>query len=529
VRALPLLVALCLTAAEVCASGASELYRDARKAEKAGQMARAYLLYSQAAAMEPANSLYWLRSQSVRTRAALEAKVKPPDRGGEGVWGRGDQEIDAATPEDVNEARKPLPPTELKADPGRKDFDLRGDARSLFEQVARAFGLDTVFDSEYQPGQPFRFRMEEADYREALRALEAATASFVVPLSERLFLVVKDTPQKRAEAEPSVAVTVALPEPTTVQDLTAMITAVQQSMGIQKVGWDTKNNLVVLRDAISKVLPARRLIEDLLYPRAQVAIEVEFLEVSRNEALAYGLSLPNTFPIVSFATALGNRTSIPAAIARLALFGGGQSLLGLGLADPSLVATLTQSSGRILLRSQLRSVDGQPASLHVGDKYPILTSGYFGPSDWSGPDAYTPPPSFTFEDLGLSIKLTPRVHGMDEVTLAVEAEFKVLAGHGVNNIPVIANRHLKSDVRLEMNQWAVVAGLMTSSEARTISGLAGLSRVPVLGALTRKTTRNRDASEVLLLIRPTLLTPPPDQVVTRAVRVGSETRPLTPL
>ncbi|MGA9624850.1 MAG: hypothetical protein WBQ65_10290, partial [Bryobacteraceae bacterium] len=51
-----------------------DLYEQGREAEKGGHMAQAYLLYSQAAAMEPNNRTYWLRSQAVQSRAALEAK-----------------------------------------------------------------------------------------------------------------------------------------------------------------------------------------------------------------------------------------------------------------------------------------------------------------------------------------------------------------------------------------------------------------------------------------------------------------------
>ena len=64
----------CLVADE---PSAWDLYEQGRAAEKAGHMAQAYLLYSEAAAMEPNNRAYWLRSQAVRSRAALEAKPAP--------------------------------------------------------------------------------------------------------------------------------------------------------------------------------------------------------------------------------------------------------------------------------------------------------------------------------------------------------------------------------------------------------------------------------------------------------------------
>jgi general secretion pathway protein D len=93
---------------------------------------------------------------------------------------------------------------------------------------------------------------------------------------------------------------------------------------------------------------------------------------------------------------------------------------------------------------------------------------------------------------------------------------------------VISNRAVKNVTRLNFGEWSIISGLLTTNEARTLSGLAGLNRIPFLGPLTNTHTRDNQRDQVILLLRPTLLSPPPSDAL-RSFFTGSENRPLTPL
>jgi type II secretory pathway component GspD/PulD (secretin) len=225
---------------------------------------------------------------------------------------------------------------------------------------------------------------------------------------------------------------------------------------------------------------------------------------------------------------LGNPTPFSAKpqadAARMASFGGGRTQMAVTVVDGELFAALTRGQSQSLVQSRLRTLDGEPATLHIGDRYPIITAGFFG--ETGGADnVFRPPPTVNFEELGVVLKVTPRVHNANEVTLELEAEFKSLAGQTLNGIPVISNRRIASRLRTAFHEAAIVTGVESESVSQSWSGLPVLSLVPGL----RSDTRTRERSRLLLMVRTRLESLPPVETPVFPVRTGSETRPLTPL
>jgi general secretion pathway protein D len=373
--------------------------------------------------------------------------------------------------------------------------------------------------------------LKGVDYRDALHGLEAATGSFLVPITSKIFLVVKDTAQKRTEIEPTVTMSVHFPDVFAPQELEQMVRAVQQAMAIEKLGVDASAYTVVMRDRISKVVYAQALFQQLMHARAQVLIDLRFVEVSLNDSITYGINFPSIFSLNALTSFLNNTVSLPTSVQGVLTFGGGKTLIGLGIASTALVAQLSKSDANLLLSSQLRANSGQKATMHIGEKYPILTGGYgasLPTGGLSGTAGLTVAPSFTFQDLGLTMTATPVVHDIENVSLDVEAQYQVLTGASINGLPVISNRSVKNTTQLKFGEWSIIAGLLTTNEARTLSGLAGINRIPFLGPLTNTHEHDNSRDQVLILMRPVLLSPPPSSDL-RSFYTGSENRPLTPL
>jgi type II secretory pathway component GspD/PulD (secretin) len=130
-----------------------------------------------------------------------------------------------------------------------------------------------------------------------------------------------------------------------------------------------------------------------------------------------------------------------------------------------------------------------------------------------------------YEDLGLTIKVTPHIHGTEEVTLELETEYKALAGQTANAMPIVGSRKFTMRPRLRFGEAALVAGLISTSRTRSRSGIPGLIALPLLSERQHADER----VELLLTLRPALLNAPPEDVYGQSLWVGSEGRPAIPL
>lgn len=524
-------VALCVSIGFVLASDATDaaakLAKAAAKAERKGDAARAYALYSQALALEPGNIVYGTRVQEFQSLAKVDPSLKEKEAAAAKEPGIDAGLAGRVTAEDAAEARQPLPPIELDATQGAQDFDLRGDSKSLFQSVAKAFGLLVVFESAYPESSPARFQMAGVDYRAALHALEIATNSFVIPVGDRLLYVVADNPTKRQQYEKTVTVTVPIPETVSDQELQEVANAVKSTMDIQRVMVDKDDHMVLIRDRISKVRPAQALLESLMRPHPQVDLEVDLISVDSSDSLHWGFPLPTSYPLINFGSIARfvAAPAIPTGYSSFMTFGGGATFVGIGVTSATLFATSTESLTTTQYRAHLAASNNMPATLHVGNKYPLVTSTFIG----TVANSTVPPPTIQFEDLGFQLKITPHAHGRDEVTLEVEASYTLLGQVNANGIPTLNDRKFQSTVRLREGEWAVVTGLMSGTDARTLGGVAGLAAVPFLGKALADRARSTDRTETMLVIKPRLLNLPPTEFPAPVLMTGTETRPLSML
>ena len=546
-RLVRLLLALITLAGAAWGDDAERLFNKGRKSARAGRDVEAYVFFQRARASDPSDGRYSRAAAAIQPRASQTlaafgqldaALVLEPYNSyllarARAEGGPPAAELTEATGPPLRQLR---PPIETKPHAKRTSFKLKGSLRTLYETVLHEFGIDVIFDQDFDGDSEVRFSLDNCDFQQAVLALNHIANAIVVPVHSKLLLVADDTQAKRSELEPMAVVTVPIPDALGRDEATQLAQGVQQVLDIKRLQLDAVRQQVVIRDTVFRTRMAQALYQHLAKPRAEVVVDVELLTVSESRQVDFGVSLPTAFPITNFSTVFQNMPPALGSVPLLGL-GGGKTVFGIGIATANLVARLTAGKGRALSRFQLRSTSGFPATLSIGERFPIINAS-FSPIlstpeiDNSIADGTfrQPFPSFTFEDLGLIFDVTPHVHSAHEISLEIELEVKALAGSSVNDVPIISNSQFKSSIRLQQAEVAVVTGMAMFQQSRTRSGLASLAEIPLIGRLFGDETRRYDRTDLLLTMKPRIVRlPPGEHSPLPALRYGPEQRPLPAL
>jgi tetratricopeptide (TPR) repeat protein len=427
---------------------------------------------------------------------------------------------------------------------GSHDIHYRGDSRGLLTAVAASYGLTVIFDDNF-PSRRVRFDLENVDFSAAIQTASLVTKSFSVALEDTVLYACPDTPDNHRLYDRMGLRSFYIPGGTPAQELNELMNSLRTLFEFKFASLNAASSTITLRGPQAALEEATEFLAQLDNPRPEVMLDVKVFQVSHSYARNIGLQIPSQFnlfniPIAALG-ALGGQNiqdlinqliasgginqagnqSIQALLAQLqgqqnsvfsqplATFGGGLTLMGLSLGQLSAALSMNESSVRSLDHVHLRSSQWKEATFKLGSRYPILNAS-FAPvfnnpaiSKVIGNQSFAAPfPSVNYEDIGLTIKAKPLVHNNSDVALELEVQFRTLGSTNSNGIPDILNREYKGGILLKEGEPAVVAGMITKSDQKSLNGLPAFSQIPVLGRLVAQSPTQEEDDELLILITP---------------------------
>ncbi len=449
-----------------------------------------------------------------------------------------------------------LSPPQVLADTGevrvqpnavQADFHYRGDSRGLLPQVASAFGVTATLDDSVVSRQ-VRFDIGQADFYTAMRAACDVTHTFWTAMEAKQVLLAPDSPENHRQFDRMALRTFYVPGVSSPQDLNDLLNLLRTVFEIKFVTPQAQNSTITVRAPENVLDAATRFMESLGDARPQVMLDVHVYEISHTVTRKMGLQIPNSFTLFNIPAgalaALGgqniqdlinqlissgginqaNSQALSGLLAQLqgqqnsifsqplATFGNGLTLMGLSLGTAGAQLSLNESSAKTLEHATLRVAQGNESSLHVGARFPILNASF-------APIFNSPAisqvirnntfqaafPSFNYEDIGLTVKAKPLVHANSDVSLQLEMQLRALLAQSFNGVPVIANREYKGSITLADGAPAVVAGVVSRTEQRSLTGIPGMGAVPGLNQVMTSNSKEVDEDELLIMITPRVI------------------------
>ena len=394
------------------------------------------------------------------------------------------------------ERTRDLPPPGLDLPAGAKlpesmTFNGSATSRSVFTAIARFSDLNIVFDPAFR-SEPLAIDLRNATLEDALASVTASTQTFFRMTAPRTITIIPDTPTKRREYEEAIVRTFYLSN-ADIKEVTDLLRIVVDIRSISPI---TANNAIAIKDTPERIAAAAKLIAAIDKARPEVVIEVELLEVDRTKLKEYGIQIASPGSPGIDTTVDINRPGMTLEGLR-ALTQSDVLLTGL----PALYFRLLKNdvNTRTLATPKLRTSEGIPAQARFGERVPIVVT-TFAPIAAGGINTQ-PIESFVYENIGVNIDITPRTHHNDEVSLALKISVSNISG-SLRGQPTFGNREIATTIRLKDGETNLLAGLIRDQERTVMSGLPGLSDLPLVGRLFASNHIESQQTDIILTLTP---------------------------
>ncbi|MCX7973919.1 MAG: hypothetical protein N3B16_05395 [Candidatus Aminicenantes bacterium] len=455
---------------------AASLYhlQEARRLVAEGKIEEAKKAYDQAIAYDPHNRALIFEAMSLtQEKSQLEKK---PDQ------------------------KKIEYPVKLKVSSEKVGLKfIEAPLKSIFQALGKFAGINILFDETFQD-RPISIDLTNKTFEEALGNLCLISRNFYRVIDENSVIIVPDRPEKRLQYEVSAIRTFYLsniPVEAVQSQLQLMLRTAYRAPLIMA---DKNMNCLTIRDSPANVELAEKLIKLWDKAKAEVIIDLEIMEVSRMKLRQLGLSFDQNIVGLKYSgTGVNNQgwfnlkdidftkmenyqLSVPAAFIQF---------------------LETDADTKIIAQPRLRGLADEEIRSLVGQRVPIPQT-TFTPIA-AGGVSQQPITSFVYQDVGLEIKIKPKIHFEREVTLDLEMKITSIAGTGIADIPIITTREVKNILRLKDGETNLLGGLLKDEERKSLKGIAGLKNLPIIGRLFSAEDTTVEQTDVVLTITPYII------------------------
>jgi general secretion pathway protein D len=500
---------------------ASQAYmQQGRSLSERGDFVGAYNAFRQAYGYDPVNELAVSEMERMlRLQAVKEGRTNGSGNGN--GTKNGEPEIGSSTPTSATgTTSQDFTPREQQL----RIINYNGDLKTLIRSLADQLSLNVIFDRQsFTQSRPIDINLKDVTTAQALDYVFLQEGLFFQKLSRRTILVADQA--RRPQYQQLVLRTFFLSNMKPNDARTLVQQAIPPSVGRPQtiVVPDEATNSLTVRDTAENV----RLIGDLLQSidkdRAEVVMDVNIYEVSKNDLLQFGNQINASqeglggSPGFSLLTDNGVINTAGRGVSLASQISGVPTALAAALVIPPSVLQAFQSKDntKLIASTQVHAFNGEESTARIGQRVPVQTAQAYPFGVQTGTpqqNVGNPFPSggfpvINYEPTGLTLKFTPQVFPNLDVQVKMNIEQKDVLGASTLT-PTFTERTMTGTARIQNNRTMMLASISTDVETRGRRGIAFISGIPLLGRLFSAPTRDIRKVDIVISVTPRVLRAP---------------------
>src|SRR5438270_13699847 len=493
-------------------AGASHVHRG-QLLREAGRLEEAFAEFQKAADIDPSSAI--ARQEIKVTQQLIEAAKAPTAK--------------AQAPQSnvfdkmVQEAGGPV---ELESIPNVPiNLKITEDSKVIYETVGKLAGINVLFDPDYT-SRRIKVELNSVSLEEALQIVALESKTFWRPVTPNTIFIAADNPAKRKELEQSIIKTfylANLSQPTELQDV---VNALRQILEIARIQPLPSEGAIVVRGSPDQIALAEKLVDDLDRSKPEVVVDVAVMQITKDKSRTLGISPPTSAtiqlqPNVTTTTNNNNNnnnnglnngfnnngtngTNSSGSINLNSLANLNATDFQVTITPATISALFSDNNTKLIQNPQIRALDGQKASLKIGERVPIA-AGSFQPGIGGvgiNPLVNT---QFQYLDVGVNVDVTPTIHANGDVTLKTTMDISsVTSFQNIGGIqqPVIGQRKIEHVVRLREGEANLMGGMLEDSQTKNLTGIPGLAQIPLLKYIFGQSTVEHSQTETVFVLIP---------------------------
>ena len=454
-------------------------FEQGRKLQEAGRDQEALLEMQRAVQLDSTNQNALTELEKIRTR----------------IESRGRSSKTLSQLKEEGRGAEPMPPILSPRSDEPITFDFpNANFMEVYRAIGQAFGFNIVFDPRLRDtALTSGVELREVTALEGLEILMQSLGHFYKVLDEQTIMILQNTPANRQQYEDRIIQTFFLSN----ADVKDVMTILRSLLATRFIAANERLNAIVMLDSVEKVKVAERIIEQADKAKAEVVIDVELLEINTTKLQDLGLSLDANFLGISLD--IGGE-DVPLRMSDVESLNQNNWVLTV----PGFLFDFVKNStdAQTLAKPQVRITEGEEGSFSIGDRVPVPVTS-FNTANTAGSNV-VPITSYQYQNVGIQVEITPRVHHNEEVSLDLDIEVSDLSGQ-IGDQPIIGSRNIRTSIRLRDGETNFLAGLIRTNESNRQDGIAGLSEIPVIGRLFSKKRSDNRRTDIVLTLTPHII------------------------